>query len=65
MNNMMEILKEIRRANNLTQAELGNRAGYSRFQIAEWERGAHDPRINAVSNISEALGYELVLRPKR
>jgi transcriptional regulator with XRE-family HTH domain len=65
--NATDILKGLRgarRSQKLTQAELGKRAGYHRAQVLYYEKEARPATLVAVCNLAEALGYELVLRPK-
>lgn len=57
-------LRFARRSKKLTQAELGKRAGYHRAQVLYYETEVRPAPLVAVCNLAEALGYELVLRPK-
>lgn len=65
--NPADILKGLRvarRSQKLTQAELGRKAGYHRAQVLYYETETRPAPLVAVCNLAEALGYELVLRPK-
>ena len=51
-------LKERRKKLGLSQAELALKVEVSQPTIANWERGGHTPRHDALSRIASALGTE-------
>ncbi|KFI57529.1 helix-turn-helix transcriptional regulator [Bifidobacterium cuniculi] len=51
-------LKDLRAARGLTQRELANRCDVSHVRIADWERGARDPRnmsLDTAIRLADAL----------
>lgn len=56
-------LRKLRRGRKITQRELSNRAMVARRTITNAE-GAENVGVKELSRIVNALGYELVLRPK-
>ncbi|WP_431870876.1 helix-turn-helix transcriptional regulator [Nocardiopsis eucommiae] len=52
-------LRQARRAAGLTQAQVADQAGYSRWILQRWETGAHSPSVDAVAAYAGALGLEL------
>ncbi|WP_374625043.1 helix-turn-helix transcriptional regulator [Pandoraea sp.] len=52
-----------RRAADLTQAELADRAGLSRMTVQKVESGTLDPRISTVLEMARALGFEPMFVP--
>lgn len=48
---------------DLTQADLGDRAGLNRMTVQRLETGALDPRLSTVMEMARALGLELMLVP--
>jgi DNA-binding XRE family transcriptional regulator len=49
-------VRAARKARGLTQAQLGAAAGFDQAVISKLERGRHEPRIDTLSRIAEALG---------
>ncbi len=49
-------LTKARNRRNLTQEELGYRAGYTPIYINYLERGSRSPSIRAIFNLCESLG---------
>lgn len=49
-------LRDYRRANGLTQKELGDRIGVTSQAVNKWENGSRLPRMNDVLRICEVLG---------
>ena len=59
-------VKERRRANNLSQAELGELAGVGRRLVVEVEKGKPTVRLDAVNKILKVFGKTLgVVEAKR
>jgi transcriptional regulator with XRE-family HTH domain len=60
-------LREIRKEKGLSQDALSmalGHAGNKGSYISQVERGAYSPSVAVVITWADALGYELVLRPK-
>jgi transcriptional regulator with XRE-family HTH domain len=53
-----DALRELRQSRNLTQEEVGHRAGYDPIYINMLEKARRNPSIRALFNICEALGTE-------
>ncbi len=49
-------LGDLRRAANLTQAELANRSNLSEQTIYKLEAGLHEPSMSALRRLTEVLG---------
>jgi len=49
------ILKELRRATNLSQETLADKAGYDRTYIGLLERGQRSPSLRTIFNLADAL----------
>ena len=49
-------LRDLRRKNNLTQAELAERLGVHENTIRRWETGDNEPRSNDLLKLCEILG---------
>jgi transcriptional regulator with XRE-family HTH domain len=60
------IIRDARLRARLSQAELGQRIGRDRAQIARWEADAVQPAFETLVEVVQACGYELdfVLRPR-
>ena len=56
-------LREARRASQLSQGELAEKAGLSRMTVQKLEAGAIDPRLSTLSVLMRALGLDMVLVP--
>ena len=52
-------LAHARKAANLTQAELAERAGLSRMTVQRLESGSLDPRLSTLQELARALNMEL------
>ena len=61
-----EKLAQLRKKNNLSQADLANKLGFSSSTVAMWEIGKREPNIATIKKIAEyfdvsidyLLGYE-------
>lgn len=53
-------LAALRRENNLTQAELGQRLHVTDKAVSKWERGLGFPDINTIEPLAEALGVSVL-----
>ncbi len=50
------MIKKLRVARGLTQAQLAERVGTARSTVAKWETGASMPRIAVLCRLAEVLG---------
>lgn len=55
-------LKEIRLAWKIPVVSMVKRSGVG--DISKYENGSHSPRLSSLERWADALGYEIVLRPK-
>ena len=55
-------IARLRIAKGLTQEELAERAGVRQPNIARLESGKHQPTLDLLRRVAEALGYRLDLR---
>ncbi|MGB3455379.1 MAG: helix-turn-helix transcriptional regulator [Litorimonas sp.] len=51
-------IKDTRKKHGLSQSELAKKVSVSQPTIANWERGGHTPRPDALSRIAKALGTD-------
>ena len=56
-------LAHARKAANLTQAELAERAGLSRMTVQRLESGSLDPRLSTLQELARALDMQLQVLP--
>ena len=56
-----QAVKKILKQENLTQIELSERMGYARSSTV---LSSNNPKANNLIKMMDALGYEIVLRPK-
>lgn len=54
-----QIIREARLKAELTQAQLAERLGRERAQVARWEIGGQEPSFENVVAVVEACGFEL------
>jgi transcriptional regulator with XRE-family HTH domain len=64
VSSFMQELRSERIRQRVTQWELAKRAGYQGGEIWRWENGEHQPRLDAVVDLADALGKHLVLVDK-
>jgi HTH-type transcriptional regulator/antitoxin HipB len=60
-----DALRRRRRAQNLTQAELGERAGLRQATISALEAGAGTARLETLFDALGALGAEIIVKDRR
>ncbi|HEY2397937.1 MAG TPA: helix-turn-helix transcriptional regulator [Solirubrobacteraceae bacterium] len=60
-----ELIGEIRRQANVTQAELARRSGVPGSVLSAYEHGHRQPSVAALARIAEAAGLELRLAAAR
>jgi transcriptional regulator with XRE-family HTH domain len=58
-----ELIREIRRASGLSQAELARRAGMPRSVLSAYEHAHRQPAVAALARIAAAAGLELSVGP--
>ncbi|MGH3733445.1 MAG: helix-turn-helix domain-containing protein [Acidimicrobiales bacterium] len=58
-----QLVREARRASNLTQQALADRSGVSQPSIADIERSAHDTRVENLSRLLGAAGHRIIAIP--
>ena len=46
--NVGEIIRQMRKSKNISQAELGKIVGYSARTVSDWENGLTEPNISAI-----------------
>jgi hypothetical protein len=54
-----QVIREARLKADLTQAELGERIGRDRAQIARWEIGGQQPSFENLQAVVQACGFAL------
>jgi transcriptional regulator with XRE-family HTH domain len=59
-------LAAIRRFKNITQVEVGDRAGYAKSNVSRMEANVHSPSFNTLKSYIDALGvkFKIVLLEK-
>lgn len=55
----MNRIRELRKAQNLSQQELAVKLGVDRSTIAKWETGAHSPRTYKLKQLAKILDCSL------
>ncbi|WP_415811078.1 helix-turn-helix domain-containing protein [Litorimonas haliclonae] len=60
MPNLHSRIKQHRKKLGLSQADMADRCGVSQPTIANWERGGHVPRKDALEKIADCLGVDSV-----
>jgi transcriptional regulator with XRE-family HTH domain len=58
-----ELIRQIRRESDLSQAELARRAGLTRSVINAYEHGTRQPGVDALARIAAAAGLEVKVTP--
>ena len=48
-----EFLKELRKQNNMTQEQLGERVGVTNKTVSRWETGKYMPPIECLKSLSD------------
>ena len=61
---LVDDLIEIRKKENISQAELAEMTGNSQQAISRFEKKTHSPSLKLFANIVNALGYELQIVKK-
>lgn len=49
----------------MSQEELAIRAGVDPSRVAQWERGANNVSLSTLRRWTDALGVDVVVKPKR
>lgn len=55
---MQNHLKELRRAQDITQADLAKAIGVSQQSVSHWEKGTRTPKLCVINRIAEVLETE-------
>lgn len=63
-NTVEQQLRRARKARGLTQRQLAERAGVSRFVVSRTETRGDDTRLSTLEAMAEALELELLLVPR-
>jgi len=63
--NAASILRYARRKANLSQRELGRRAGVTQATISRIEEGLISPRFDTLERLLDACGFQLQAIPRR
>lgn len=58
-----QLIRDARRASNLTQQALADRSGVSQPSIADIERSAHDTRVENLKRLLAAAGHRIIAIP--
>jgi transcriptional regulator with XRE-family HTH domain len=61
---LIQQLRHLRICQGMTQEQLAAKSGYYRNDIVRWENGVYDVKAQPLSDIAQALGYDIVLRAK-
>lgn len=61
---LVALLREERIGRGISQRQLGRDAGYCGSQISDWECGRRLMTVNVLSDLAQAMGYKLCLRPE-
>jgi transcriptional regulator with XRE-family HTH domain len=61
---IIQKLFEARVCKRMSQNDLGEASGYNRSQVVRAELGQSTPSLRMACNWAEALGLEIVVRPK-
>ena len=56
---LIDKLVEIRKKENISQAELAKRTGSTQQSISRFEKKTHNPSMKLFVNIVDALGYKI------
>lgn len=62
--NMGAVLRDLRRQQGVTQAELGKRVGLDQKKVSLLENGNPNCRIDSLFRLLSALGVGLIVQPK-
>ena len=62
---MSDIIKKAMKARGFTQEQLRDVLGVSNQNVISARINSDNPKIGTVVEILDALGYEMVIRPKR
>ena len=54
-----KILKTMRRKNNLSQEQIGNKIGYAKNTISQYENETRQPDFATIEKIANECGYEI------
>src|SRR5580698_255320 len=58
-----DLIAQIRRVSNLSQAELARRSGFQSSVLSAYEHGRRQPSVAALARIARAAGLEPTISP--
>ncbi len=64
MNNVSQVVKKLRKENNLTQEDLYYKSGVGLRFIRDLEQGKASLRLDKVNKLLDLFDYEMVPQPK-
>ena len=64
MSPLSQQLHDARKAQKLTQAQLGERLGWAQTRVSTIESGRVDPRLSGVVQMARVVDHELMLVPR-
>lgn len=53
---MLKVIREMRKAQNLSQAELANKIKVTQGAVSAWEIGLYNPNTKKLKRLAKALG---------
>jgi len=59
MSELGKLLRKLRRDRDMTQAQVAQRAGVQVRSLGDWERGCHNPSINALTKLANLYGVTM------
>lgn len=57
-------LHDTRKERGLSRNAISARIGWALYSVLQWEHGRRSPRLEAVADYADALGYQITLTPK-
>lgn len=60
-----KLIRQIRKAEGITQVELAKRIGTTPQNLGQYERGVRIPKPGTLNQILSELGYSLVMKAKK
>ncbi len=60
-----KLIRQLRKAEGLTQVELAKRIGTTPQNLGQYERGVRTPKPETLNQILSELGYFLVMKAKK
>ena len=60
-----KVLKTMRRKNNLSQEQIGNKIGYAKNTVSQYENETRQPDFATIEKIANECGYEVYFYNKK